>query len=134
MLKMVLGIIVGFVVWTVLWVGSHALFAALSPNWFGKMGTDMADAAGKGIPYQVDSTILILILIESFIVSIISGYVTAAIANENVLSTFILGILLLLVGILIQASIWNYMPLWYHLPFLIFLIPMAVLGGKLKKV
>jgi hypothetical protein len=133
MLKKILGIIAGFVVWSVLWVGSHTLFAVISPNWFGKMNSDIAEAASKGLGYQVDSTILILILIESLIISILAGFLTALIAQENKISTIILGVLLLLFGILVQVSIWHYMPLWYHFLFLFFLIPMAVLGGKLRK-
>src|SRR5262245_47805172 len=133
MLKLILGVIVGFVVWSLLWVGSHSLFAVLSPNWFGKMNAGIMEARAKGTDYTADSTILILILLESFIISIFSGYLAALIAKENTITTFILGVLLLLVGLLVQIGIWNYMPLWYHLPFLILLIPMTVLGGKLRK-
>lgn len=133
MLKMILGIIVGFVVWSVLWIGSHALFGVLSPNWYGKIDTELMDAVTKGTDYTVDSMILITSLIRSVIFSIIAGYITAMIARENTISTFILGVLLLLFGIMVQIGIWKYEPVWYHLSFLILLIPMTVLGGKLKK-
>jgi hypothetical protein len=134
MLKMILGIIAGFVVWSVLWVGSHSLLAVLSPDWYGRIDAEFMSAVTSGADYTVDSTILIISLIKSVIFSIIAGYLAALIAKENTISTIILGILLLMVGILVQVRIWNYEPLWYHLPFLILLIPMTILGGKLKKV
>ncbi len=134
MLKIILGIIVGFIVWSVLWAGSHELIKILSSGWYGKIDTEFMDAITKGTSYTVDSTILVLSLIRSVLFSIIAGFVAAFIAKENTLSTLILGVLLLIVGILVQVSIWSYMPLWYHIPFLILLIPMAVFGGKLKKV
>jgi hypothetical protein len=133
MLKMILGIIAGFVVWSFLWVGSHALFGIISPDWYGKIDVEFMEAVTGGADYTVDSTILFISLIRSVIFSIIAGYLTAFIAKENVISTIILGILLLLVGILVQIGIWRYEPIWYHLSFLILLIPMTILGGKLKK-
>lgn len=134
MLKMILGIIVGFVVWSVLWVGSHTLFGILMPNWYGKIDAEFMDAVTKGTSYSVDSTILVISLIRSFIFSIFAGYLTASIAKENRISTIILGILLLLVGILVQVGIWRYEPVWYHFLFLFLLIPMTIFGGRLKKV
>lgn len=131
--KIILGVVVGFIVWSVLWVGSDAVFSAISPDW-GKTSADFQAAAENKTPFTLESWILIVLLVKSFIVSIISGYVTALIARENFKSTFGLGILLVIFGIFIQSAYWNYMPLWYHIPFLLLLIPMTILGGKLKKV
>ena len=86
------------------------------------------------MPYALSATVMITLLIKSFIVSIISGFVTALIARENVKSTFVLGVLLLIFGVFVQMAHWNYMPLWYHIPFLVLLIPMTILGGRLKKI
>ena len=132
MARLILGIIAGFIVWSILWVGSDAIFSAISTDW-GKTSTEFREAVANQTPYTLSSTVLIALLIKSFIVSIISGFIAALIAKENTKSTFILGILLLLFGIFIQVSHWNYMPLWYHILFLALLIPMTILGGKLKK-
>jgi hypothetical protein len=132
MVRIILGAIAGFIVWSVLWVGSDAIFSAISTDW-GKTSSGFREAVANKTPYTLSSTVLIALLIKSFIVSIISGFMTALTAGENTKSTFILGFLLLLFGIFVQATHWNYMPLWYHIPFLLLLIPMAVLGGKLKK-
>ena len=131
--KIILGIVVGFIVWSVLWVGSDALLMALSPDWYGKHQTEFENAINNQTPFAVSSTILIIGLIRSVIFSIISGFLAALIAKENIKSTLGLGILLLLFGIFVQSIFWNYVPLWYHIPFLLLLIPMTILGGKLKK-
>lgn len=132
MLRMILAIVVGFIVWSILWVGSDALLSALSPDW-GKTSAEFRAAAENNISYSLSSTVLIMLLVKSVIVSIISGFITAIIARENRRSTLALGVFLLIFGIFTQFAYWNYMPLWYHLPFLLLLIPMTMLGGNLKK-
>lgn len=130
--RIILAAIVGFIVWSVLWVGSDAVFMAISPSYKEYM-EGFAKALDTKQPFETSSVILFLTLIKSFICSIISGLITAIIAKENSKSTLILGVLLLAFGIFIQSIYWNYIPLWYHLSFLILLIPMSILGGKLKK-
>ena len=132
MARIILGMIVGFIVWSVLWVGSDAILSVISPDW-GKTSADFRAAVENKTPYALSSTVLLLLLVKSFITSIISGFVTALIAKENTKSTLGLGVLLLIFGIFIQEAYWNYMPLWYHIPFLVFLIPMTILGGKFRK-
>ncbi len=133
MVRIILAIVVGFIVWSVLWVGSDAIISAISPGWYGKSLVDFQNAIDNQTPYTVDSTILIMSLIRSVIFSLVAGLIAALIAKENTKSTLGLGILLLLFGVFIQSIYWNYVPLWYHIPFLLLLIPMTILGGKLKK-
>jgi hypothetical protein len=130
--RIILGVVAGFIAWSILWVGSDAGFSLISSDW-GKTSAEFQEAVANKTPYTLSSMVLIALLVKSFIVSIISGFITALIARENTKSTFVLGILLLLFGIFVQATHWNYMPLWYHIPFLILLIPMTILGGKLRK-
>ena len=132
MARMIFGVIAGFIVWSILWVGSDAVFGLISADW-GKTSTEFREAVANKTPYALSATVLIALLVKSFIVSIISGFICALIARENAKSTVVLGVLLLLFGIFIQISHWDYMPLWYHMPFLILLIPMTVLGGKFRK-
>ena len=131
MVRIILGVIVGFIVWSILWVGSDAVFSVISPDW-SKASEDFRAAVENKTPYALSSTVLLALLVKSFIVSIISGFIAAVIARENTKSTLVLGVLLLLFGIFVQASYWNYMPLWYHIPFLVLLIPMTILGGKFR--
>ena len=134
MARVILGIVVGFIVWSVLWVGSDAIFSAISPDWYGRNLNELAAAMeNKTTGYRADSTLLIIGLLRSVIFSLISGFVAASIAGENAKSTLGLGVLLLLFGAVVQIVYWNYVPLWYNIPFLLLLVPMTVLGGKLKK-
>jgi hypothetical protein len=133
MLRIILGAIAGFILWSILWVGSDAALSAISPDWWGKTSLEFRAAVENKTPYSLDSIVLIMLLVKSIIISVISGFVTAIIAKENAKSTLLLGILLVLFGIFIQSIYWNYMPLWYHIPFLLLLIPMSMLGGKLRK-
>ena len=132
MLRIILAIIVGFIVWSILWVGSDAIFSAISPDW-GKTSADFRAAAENKTSFTLESSVLIILLIKSFIISIISGFAAALIARENSKSTLGLGVLLLVFGIFIQSAHWNYMPLWYHILFLLMLIPMTILGGKFRR-
>ncbi len=120
MLRIILGVIVGFVVWSILWVGVDAILRMVWTDY---------DESVKAMTFS--STMLIVPLILSAIVSIISGFIAALIAKENSKSPLILGILLLIVGIFVQISVWDKIPLWYNLAFWILLIPMTVLGGRL---
>jgi Na+-driven multidrug efflux pump len=122
MAKMVLGIIVGFLVWSVLWVGSEPVIAAVAP--------DMAPDESLS---NVTSGYLILKVVLSVLFSVVAGYLSAVVADENSRTPLILAFLLLLVGIGIQASIWDRLPVWYHLTFLVLLVPLTVAGGKMRK-
>ena len=122
MLKIILGVIIGFVIWSILWVGSAALMAALIP--------DYAEAMES---MKFDSMWLIIAIVRSVIFSILSGFIAVLISKEFSKTTLGLGVLLLLFGIFVQVSVWNVFPVWYHLIFLALLIPMTVFGGKLRK-
>lgn len=133
MLRIILGVIAGFIVWSILWVGSDAVISAISPDWYGKNLIEFQNAVDTKQPFVVSSVILIMSLIRSLIFSLIAGFTAALIARENTLSPFLTGVLLLAFGIFIQAMYWNYIPLWYHIPFLLMLIPATYLGGNWRK-
>lgn len=134
MIRTILAVIVGFCVWSILWVGGNQLFMILSPDWYAASEQAFMKAIANKEPFPADSTILLIHLVLSVIVSFISGYIAALVAGENKRSTLWLGIVLLIVGILVEAAYWNYIPIWYHLLFLILLIPMTIAGGKLRRV
>ena len=134
MLRVILGIVAGFIAWSILWVGSDQLLQTLSPEWYGAHQVAFQKAMFNKTEFTPDSTILILNLIRSVIISIMSGFLAAFIARGNRNAPLGLGILLLAFGLLVQVVAWGYMPLWYHVVFLALLIPMTMLGGRLKKV
>lgn len=130
MVRVILGVVVGFIVWTLLWVGSDAIFMAISNSYRDYMqGFETAIKTEQ--PFELSRMILLLTLLKSFVCSLISGLIAASIARERIRSTLLLGVLLLAFGIFIQSVYWNYIPLWYHASFLLLLIPVTFLGGKL---
>lgn len=133
MVRIVLGIIIGFIVWAILWVGSDMVLMTVLSDSYGKHHKELEEAVNNKTPFMSDSIILIIALIRSIVFSIVSGYLAALIAKENSKSAIGLGLFLLAFGVFVQSIYWNYAPLWYHLTFLLLLIPMTILGGKLKK-
>ena len=134
--RIILGVIVGFIAWSILWVGGDEALTTLSPAWYGAHQPVVEDAVFKisrENPIVVSVYVLVFNLVRSIITSLLSGYLAAFVANENNRTTMILGVLLLLVGVGVQVMAWSLFPIWYHLIFLIMLIPMTIAGGKLKK-
>jgi hypothetical protein len=66
----------------------------------------------------------------SAIALLIAAWVTTLIARKAIV-TPILGIVLLLVSVPIHINLWDKFPLWYHLTFLVTLIPLCILGGRI---
>jgi len=133
MLRIILGVIAGFIVWTIIWIGSDQVLQTLSPAWFGLQKDAMAVAIANGESFRPDPLVVILDLIRSGIASIMAGFLAAVVANENRRTTLILGIILLMVGVFVQYHLWNVFPIWFHLIFWALLIPLTILGGRLKK-
>lgn len=120
--RIILGVIAGYIVWSIVWVGVDAIIRML---WTSYNESVQAMTFSSGM--------LVVPLFLSIVCSLLAGYTAAALARENAKSTLILGILLLLTGIMVQAGVWNQIPLWYHLTFLVLLIPMTMIGGKLRQ-
>ena len=133
MLRIILGVVVGFIVWTVIWLGTDAVLTVISPNWYAKNIVDLNTAAANGQPYMSETLMTFMALFLSVVCSVFAGLSAAWVARENSKSTLILGILLLIVGISVSVAFWNYFPLWYHFLFLFLLIPMTIFGGRLRK-
>lgn len=132
MVRIILAAVAGFIAWSILWVGSDQVLMSVMPDWYGAHQLGFERAMTNKEAFTPDTTILIMHIVRSIVISIMSGFLAAIIAGENRRSTLILGVLLLLFGIFVEAMAWNYLPLWYHLVFLALLIPMTVLGGRLK--
>lgn len=133
MLRIILGVIGGFIVWSIVWVGMDALLAAISPDWFGKNLAEFQNAVGRHEEFMTPASVSVYLLFQSVVCSLLAGYTAALIARENRKSTVALGILLLITGIFVEAMHWNYLPVWYHVIFLLLLIPATILGGRLRR-
>lgn len=133
MLKIVLGVVAGFVAWSIIWIGSDQVLAMASPGWYGAHQTAMELALVNGESFAAESTIMLIRLAISIVATLMSAFLAVVIAGENRRTPMALGILLLIVGIGFQVGLlWKIMPIWFHLIFLALLIPMSIFGGKLK--
>ena len=133
MLKIVFGVFAGFVAWSILWVGSDQVMVMASPGWYGIHQDDAYLALMNGESYQANTSIMLIRLAIAAVATVMSGFLAAFIAGENRRAAFALGVILLLVGIAVQVSAWNVMPVWFHVIFLVMLLPLTILGGKLKQ-
>ncbi|MEP7149813.1 MAG: hypothetical protein ABI857_13115 [Acidobacteriota bacterium] len=133
MLRIILGVVAGFIAWSIIWVGSDQFLHTISPGWYGAHQDGAAMAVVNGESFSAETTIAIIGLVRGGIASIMAGFLAAVIAGENRRSPLILGIILLAVGIAVQVSLWNVFPIWFHLIFWLMLVPLTILGGRMKE-
>ncbi|MCA9245343.1 MAG: hypothetical protein KDA32_15410 [Phycisphaerales bacterium] len=121
MLRSIGAIAAGVVVWAVLWLTGSAIITA-----------SLTDGIVEGAPIT-DAGLLSILLGLSVLISLIAGWTTSILAPRAVfVHTFILAILQLAQGVFVQAQYWNLMPLGYHVTFLGLLVPMILLGGRIR--
>jgi hypothetical protein len=120
MIRAILGVLAGYVVWTAIWLLGNALLFA-----------EELKQVAAGIPLT-DTTVLAKILGLSAVCSLAAGVMTAAIVKRESKTAMVLvmAALLLGTGVAVQAGQWNLMPVWFHLTFLGLLVPVAYLGSR----
>jgi len=131
MWRIVLGVIAGFIAWLVVWIGSEKILSAIWPA-FGANQKAFEEAVKNGGEYTADTTMLLTHLVLGSVVSVMAGIFAALIARENTSAPLVVGILLLALGLLKAFISWRYAPIWYHVIFTAMLLPMTIIGGKLK--
>jgi hypothetical protein len=67
------------------------------------------------------------------ITSLVAGAVAGWIARPSARVAWVLGAVLLAAFIPDHVRLWNLFPLWYHLSFLVTLVPLIVLGSWLTR-
>lgn len=130
--RIVLGVIAGFIAWSIAWVGGEKILSAMMPEGFGAQQRAFQAAVENGGQFTADTTLLLTHIVLGSIVSVISGFLAALIAREKRRAPLVLGFLLLALGLLKAVLSWPYVPLWYHVIFTALLLPMTIMGGKLK--
>lgn len=131
MVRIVLGVIAGFFAWAIVWFGSEKILSAIWPE-FGAHQRAFQAAIENGGQFTADTRLLLTHIVLGSIVSVMSGFLAALIAGENKRAPLVLGFLLLALGLLKAVMSWPYVPIWYHVIFTALLIPMTIMGGKLK--
>ena len=120
MMRAVVGVIAGYLTWSVVWLlGNQLLFA------------EAAEVVGAGEPFTRTGPLL-GVLVLSIMCSLAAGAVAAKISRSKGWGTVaVMAILLLITGVVVQASVWNLMPVWYHVLFLALIIPVCQVGAWL---
>jgi hypothetical protein len=77
---------------------------------------------------------LVLRLVTAALTSLIAGAVAAWIAPSSPRVPVLVGATLLAVFIPLHVRVFSLFPLWYHLVFLVTLIPLVMLGARLVRV
>jgi hypothetical protein len=70
-------------------------------------------------------------LTEGAITTIASGFINRVIARTSLWPAVVQGTAILLLFLPIHYNLWHNFPVWYHLTFLGYLIPLTVLGAVL---
>ena len=117
MLKELLGVVAGYALWTVVFLGGSGVLRTVLAG--------VHDDAG----FTSDPMALVLYLLLSFAASFLGGWAAARIAGIG-LPVYVLAGLLLVTGVPVQISAWDQLPVWYNLVFLVMLVPMTVLGAR----
>jgi hypothetical protein len=130
MLRIVLGVVAGFISWLIVWIGTEKILSAIWPA-FGVHQEAFEEAIKNGGEFTSNSTMLLTHIVTGSIVSVMAGALAALVAGENSRAPLFAGILLLALGILKAVMSWQHVPIWYHIIFTAVLLPMAIVGGKL---
>lgn len=116
-MRSIVAVIVGSAVWGLLWVASNAALASR-----------IQEPGGR-----ITSLPALTLLILSFILSVVSGYVTAWLARKDeIRHGVLLGLLQLAIGIVFTVRHYDLTPFWYNVLFLALLIPGNVLGAGMR--
>ncbi|MBK6749274.1 MAG: hypothetical protein IPG67_04505 [Acidobacteria bacterium] len=130
--RIIVGVVVGFIVWSIVWVGSEQTLGRFWTE-FGAHTLEAEKALTNNTSLETSPAIAIANLIRSFLTSVIAGYLVALAAGEYKRSTMILGVILVAVGIAVEYMFWNLAPAWYHILFVLFLLPMTIVGGRMRR-
>jgi hypothetical protein len=123
MARKALGVIVGLVLWIAVATIAGVILRAAWPAY-----ANVADAMTFTLPMMIAR------LSIGAVATVAAGWVAAIIARRSVLATLLPGVVLLVGFIPQHIALWDKFPVWYHLTFLLSLIPLAFLGGKLEAV
>jgi hypothetical protein len=116
----ILGVVAGLVVWAAVATIAGLIMRAAWPEY-----AAVADAMTFTLPMMQAR------LAIGGLATLAAGWVTAGIVRRSILASVMPGLLLLIVFIPIHIGLWDKFPVWYHLTFLVSLVPLTWLGARL---
>jgi len=67
------------------------------------------------------------------VTSLLAGAIVAAIAPSSSRTPWVLGLIVLAAFVPEHIYVWHRLPAWYHLTFLLTLVPLVVIGARLAR-
>jgi hypothetical protein len=72
-------------------------------------------------------------LVMAAVTSLAAGAVTGWVAPSSERPAWALGIVVLALFIPVHINLWHVLPIWYHLTFLLTIVPLVVIGSRLVR-
>jgi hypothetical protein len=118
MARNILGVVAGLVVWLVVTTIAGLILRAAWPEY-----ARVADAMTFTLPMMVTR------LSIGAVATVLMGVAAAAVSRAT-LAQVMPGLLMLLFFVPVHMSIWDKFPVWYHLTFLLSLVPLTYAGNR----
>jgi len=119
--RIILAVLVGWLLYGIVWNVVGLAFAALFP----------AFVVGEPL---TDMVTLIIYLIASVPVSILAGFAGARVGAAHAATAVkALAIVNLITGVAVEVMYWDLLPIWWHILFILFIVPATLYGGNLVK-
>jgi len=122
MARTTLGIVAGLAAWVAITSVAGVIMRGAWPQY-----ASVADAMTFTLP------MLCARLAIGAVATLAAGFIAAVIARKSLVATLMPGALLLVAFIPVHITLWDKFPLWYHLTFLVSLVPLTYAGGKLTE-
>ena len=122
MKRSILGVVAGLAVWVACLFVAGLIMGATWPAYVAA-----ADAMTFTLPMMLAR------LSIGAVATLAAGWVTGAIAPQSLLVRLMPGLILLVLFIPQHISLWSKFPVWYHLTFLLSLVPLTYLGGAVQR-
>jgi hypothetical protein len=120
MSKKILGVVGGLIVWMIVVMVVGETMRRSWPAY-----ANVADAMTFTLPMMIAR------LSIGALATLAAGLVTALIVPQSTMAKLMPGVLLLLAFIPQHIMLWDKFPIWYHLTFLLSLVPLTWVGGAL---
>jgi hypothetical protein len=122
MRRTALGVVVGLAVWVAIATVAGMIMRAAWPEY-----ASVADAMTFTPPMMFSR------LAIGALATLAAGLVTTIVAPRSILARLLTGALLLVMFIPQHIMLWDTFPVWYHLTFLVSLVPLTYVGGKIAE-
>ena len=121
MVKAVIGVVMGLAVWVAIIAGAGVIMRLSWPAY-----ASVAAAMTFTLP------MLLARLSIGAVATVSAGFVATRITPRSMLVRVIPGVILLVAFIPQHITLWDRFPLWYHLTFLLSLVPLTWVGGTIS--